>query len=326
MSTRLRLAIVLALVLTVGVVTWLVTTQATPEQSLSLAVLVDTGTETVRSLDRLGKLATEVTLGEEERIGAGIAAAIEAGGGDPEGAAADQRAVAAAYAGAVVAELQERGGPRRSGVQYRVKVLGTSEINAFAVAGGHLYITTAMLGLIESEAELAAVLGHEMAHVDLKHCIERIQYEHAAAKLGGEPLEAMVGIGAGLVSIGFADDLEREADRMGTIYAAHAGYHPQGGQLVFQRLLRLSGARPEARANVGAEVRGMLEDALEGYFRTHPKASERIAGYDRVFREQGFELDSGRYYVGRQNYADMQPRAARELDAEWVTGRIFPPR
>ena len=321
MRTRIRLGIVAGFLGLVGFLTWLIANHATPGQALSLSVLVDTGTEAVRTVDRIGKLATEMPLGEEVKVGDGIARDLEAGFSGWANAKAQEREQ---YVAMIAKILVEQGGLRRPGMPYVAKVMDSSEINAFAIPGGHVYITTGMLDHLKSEAELAAILGHEIAHVDLKHCIERIQYEHAARKLGGAPLEVMVGIGTQLATIGFSDDLEKEADRTGTLFAEKAGYHPQGGQVVFARLKALLGERDENRNTLGAEVTGMLGDALNDYFRTHPSSGERILAYDRVFREQGFDLDHHRYYVGSQNYADLKPRSSREYAYEWVEGRIYP--
>ena len=65
----------------------------------------------------------------------------------------------------------------RQDVEYSFHVVDSKAITAFALPGGHVAVTTGMLdGFLESEAELAVILGHEMAHVDRRHCIERYQY------------------------------------------------------------------------------------------------------------------------------------------------------
>src|SRR2546428_10733946 len=143
-----------------------------------------------------------------------------------------------------------------------------------------------MLALVESDAELAAIIGHEIAHVDLGHCIERIQYEEVARRLGGKPVATLVAIGAYFFSIGYADNEEADADRQGIIYAEKVGYHPQAGQLVFARLRDQLGEHEVRHHNIAGEVEDMVAGALEDYFSTHPPSSVRIDNYDRVFREQ----------------------------------------
>jgi predicted Zn-dependent protease len=192
--------------------------------------------------------------------------------------------------------------------------------------GGRIYVTKGMLDHLETEAELASVLGHEIAHVDLKHWFERIQYEYAARKIGGEPMGAMAAIGYELLQVGFSETLEYEADRMGTIYAGRARYHPQAGQLVFAGLRQFADGKKDLSETVGEEVADLLGDAFDDYFRTHPGGEGRIDACDRVFRRQGFDLDHTSYYVGRQNYLDLVPKTEKEHAAEWVAGLIYPAR
>ncbi len=293
--------------------------EATPEQPLTLAVLMDTGTETLRTVDRVGKLATGMPMEEEIMLGAKIAAQLLPADADAVDAL---RIRQEHYLTVLVRELVAQGGLKRPTMPYNVRVMVSQEINAFALPGGFLVVTSGMLEQAQTEAEIASVLGHEIAHVDLKHCVERLQYEQAARKLGGDPLAALVGLGTELMTIGFSDDLEKEADRVGTIYAVKAGYHPQGGQRLFVRLVALFGEHDAKRDNVVAEVGGMVGDALGGYFRTHPKGEERIEAWERLFREQGYFNDETRYYVGRQNYVERLTKVEKDVASEWATGRL----
>jgi predicted Zn-dependent protease len=311
------------MVVVVGVITWAVTEHTTPGQPPSLAVLVDGGTEAMRTVDRLGKLATQIPIAEEIAMGEQIAAKIELSFPDIGGARGFSLAELRPYVQAVVRELIKKGRLRRPEIPYRAEVLATDTVNAFAIPGGHVYITTGMLDLLESEAELAAIMGHEIAHVDLKHCIERLQYEVVARKIGGRPAEAMVSIGYLLLSVGFSDELEAEADRQGTLYAERTGYHPQAGQLVFARLREHFADNRQHRDSVDAEISGMLADALGDYFGTHPAGDERVASFERVFREHGIDVDSGRYYIGVKNLEELTPRTTRAWESEMVSGRIY---
>ena len=117
---------------------------------------------------------------------------------------------------------------RRRAIPFQFHVVETSEINAWAIAGGHIYITTSMLDMMQSEAELAAVFGHEIAHVDLKHCIEMLQFELLMRRVGFGDLSILVSIAEQLVSAGFSEIQERDADRLGLLLAAEAGYSPFG--------------------------------------------------------------------------------------------------
>ena len=72
---------------------------------------------------------------------------------------------------------------RRGAIRYHFAVVDSPEINAFALPGGRVFVTNGMLGFVQSDDELASVIGHEMAHVDLRHCIERYQVALKARKL-----------------------------------------------------------------------------------------------------------------------------------------------
>jgi predicted Zn-dependent protease len=325
MNGRLRWAATGSMVVGVVAISWVIAEHATPPQPLSLSVLVDGGTEAMRTVDRLGKIATRIPVAEEIEIGDRIAQQLEPVPADADvevrgGPLAD----AEAYLQAVVDTLAAAGGLRRPEIRYRAAILDTAVINAFAIPGGHVYITTGMLEFLENEAELAAIIGHEMAHVDLAHCIERLQYERLAEKIAGPPAEVLVSIGYRMFSIGYSDELEAEADRQGTLYAERAGYHPQAGQVLFDRLAARVGAGEE-RDSVGREIKGMVSDALSDYFGTHPRDRERIANFERTFAEQRFDLENRAYYLGRLNLDQMTCKRDREISGETVTGRIFDP-
>jgi len=325
MSGKTRWAAVGGMVATVAFISWVIAEHATPSQPLSLAVLIDGGTEALRTVDRIGKIATQIPIEEENEIGVQIAKQVEGSfggpGGDVRGHAFSD---ANAYVQEVVDTLVAAGGLRRPEIEYKAKILDAGIVNAFAIPGGRVYITTGMLDFLETEAELAAIMGHEMAHVDLKHCIERLQYERVAKKIAGPPAEIMVAIGYRMFSIGYSDELESEADRQGTVYSELAGYHPQAGQVLFDRLEK-ERARDDRRDSLGKEVGGMVSDALGDYFGTHPAGRERVAAFERTFREQRFDLENEIYYLGEQNLDLMVCKRDRELPGEAAVGRIFEP-
>jgi predicted Zn-dependent protease len=86
-------------------------------------------------------------------------------------------------------------------------------INAFALPGGHVYVGQGLLALMDSEDELAAVMGHEIEHIDHYHCAERVQREQALRKL---PFGELAAIPMELFEAGYSKDQEMEADREGT--------------------------------------------------------------------------------------------------------------
>jgi len=115
-------------------------------------------------------------------------------------------------------------------------VPGRYFINAFAVPGGHVYVGEGLLALMDSEDELAAVIGHEIEHIDHYHCAERVQQEQALRKI---PLGELVALPVEIFEAGYSKDQELEADREGTRLSVQAGYSPNGAIRMFETFQRL---------------------------------------------------------------------------------------
>lgn len=301
-----------------GAAAWLVARSEAPQQALSLGVLAGRGTEVVQGLDRVGKTLTRVPVAQEVEIGRALAREVEAHYPEPGAADAADLGRRQRFVAAVLAALVGGGDLRRPEIPYRVRVLDTGEANAYALPGGNVYITTSLLDLLESEAEVAAILGHEVAHVDLGHCIEAIQTRVHAERLGGLPLGELAALAEALWRTGFDAEQEAEADRRGVVHAASAGYDPAAGPAALRRLERLDAAPAGRRDRLEREIEGMIDDALDDYFRTHPRFPQRIARLELALREQRFD-DGRSYYVGRENRRRWIPRSERELPGELVS-------
>ena len=116
---------------------------------------------------------------------------------------------------------------------YRVTLLDSPSVNAFALPGGYLYVTRGLLALADDSAELAAVLAHEMAHVIADHGLARARREEAttvAARTAGlvmSTAEARIAMARDKVdAASFSRQQELEADQIGTVMMARAGYDP----------------------------------------------------------------------------------------------------
>ena len=167
----------------------------------------------------------------------------------------------------------------RPGLIYRFTVVDTPDVNAFALPGGYIYVARGLLAYLESEAELAAVLGHEIGHVAARHAVR--QYT-AATTVG--ILSAVI---AGTTGVQGAGDLARvistaivrgygrrhelEADRLGAIYLARAGYPPEA-MLAVLRVLKAQ----EAFEKKLAEEEGREPRVYHGLFATHPDNDARL--------------------------------------------------
>lgn len=178
----------------------------------------------------------------------------------------------------------------RPDLPWQFGVLDNENINAFAAPGGAIFITNGLLKKLQSESELAGVLGHEIAHVVQKHHINAMKsgamgeigkiglqaaFDNKLGKMGaGGQVARSLGVGemgAELVKQGmFVKPLDRgleyEADRMGVIIAARAGYDPYGLVAALQML--------QGQAT---------EDPLMGLlFKTHPTPGDRIQQLEQM--------------------------------------------
>jgi len=190
-------------------------------------------------------------------------------------------------------------------------------INAFALPGGHVYLGEGMLRLMDSEDELAAVLGHEIEHIDHYHCAERAQQEQALRKI---PLGGLFAIPVEVFEAGYSKDQELEADREGARLAVQAGYSANGAIRMFETFQRLY-EEYQARARTPQqEMSQVAQQTIEGYFRSHPFASERIAQIQRLAAEEHWPLHAERdlrvAYVFRSAEAAEALHAGRYTQAQ----------
>lgn len=122
----------------------------------------------------------------------------------------------------------------RAGLEFHFTVLNDPMINAFALPGGYIYITRGMLVHMNSESELAAVLGHEIAHVTEKHAQKSMTQSQlmkgvslvAAIATGTTGVYELSDMFGGVLLKGYSRSFELEADRVGAQYMAKAGYDP----------------------------------------------------------------------------------------------------
>lgn len=182
----------------------------------------------------------------------------------------------------------------RSNLVYRFSVMDSADVNAFALPGGYIYITRGLLAHLNSEAELAAVLGHEIGHVTARHAVR----QHSAATATGI-LGAVIASQAGFEGArditdvvgtamvrGYGREHELEADRLGAEYLARSGYDPQAmlrviGVLKAQEQFEQQLAKEEDRS----------PRTYHGVFSTHPDNDERLQTVVRAaerFKQNGW--------------------------------------
>lgn len=164
----------------------------------------------------------------------------------------------------------------RPNLPFTFVVLDTDGVNAFAAPGGFVHITRGALGLMASEAELAGVLAHEIAHVTEKHTIDAIK-KGKMIQMGAEEtfsnnaalFSQLVDKTTELVMAGFGRAEELEADKDGLVLASTVGYAPAGLPDFLTRLT--------ARNKAATEKQGL--------FASHPEMDERLAKIDKTIKD-----------------------------------------
>lgn len=194
-----------------------------------------------------------------------------------------------AYLAGLVQRLVTYAPPRP--YPYRIRVIETPILNAFAVGGGFLYVHSGLLARLENEAQLAFVLGHEIAHVAERHLPERIE---KSAGIGLLAQAGAVAAGGAMANelfrrsyetaitaavMGYSRETEEEADEEGLDYLARAGWDPREAARFFEILL---------------EDKGDPSPLVTFFYGSHPRLVSRIEHVsERVQQKYRDRLDDG---------------------------------
>ncbi len=180
----------------------------------------------------------------------------------------------------------------RADLPWRFGVIDSSDINAFAAPGGYVLLTRGLYQRLTSEAQLAGVLGHEIAHVVQKHQLKVMQKQalldagssFVKEKLGKNALtQRAVSTGAEISARNLDKSAEYEADSMGTVLAARAGYDAYGLAEVLQTL---ASAKPQ-------------DSQMALLFQTHPHPDDRLAQLSLMSGEQMDTVSGGKTLESR---------------------------
>lgn len=297
-----------ALVLSLLVAGAVLATRGTSDPQVSLASLVELWSDTLRDTDQIGMQLTRVSDAEEMRIGADLARGVADMGRED----ADAIRYVTGVAQPLLPHL------RRPGMRYQFHVIHSPQINAFALPGGQIFVMSGLLEFVESEAELAAVLGHEISHVDLRHCIERYQYEAKLKRAGAPELGWIVEMAHRLVTLGFSPQQELEADAQGERLIVESGYDPDAEAALFTRMKNKFHERSRVQASTPAgEVTQAAGEAIGAYFRTHPPSQERAARLHAMVARNRRALAGRQFYVGKENLRERVPKSSHAYAGEF---------
>jgi len=302
---RARLLFVLGLLALSAVV---VATMGNSSGRVNLSAAMQLWGEVFRDADDLGLQLTLVPARDEMELGKRIERAMLS--------ESHQQTSIDPYLDAVGNSLARN--VSRKGIAYKFHLVESPEVNAFAVPGGQVFVTTAMLAFVRSEAELAGVLGHEISHIDLRHCIGRYQYQLALERVGAGPVGEAVDLARLPLVVGYTKYQESEADEQGVTLALEAGYNPRAMVQMMTRLDRQSGdsAAPPAASGPVTEAADATAEALGAYLRSHPLGYERIDDLNKLIATDQSRLGPREVYEGVENYRERIPMSAHRYPGE----------
>jgi predicted Zn-dependent protease len=185
---------------------------------------------------------------------------------------------------------------KRNVYQYELEVIDRPDIlNAFALPGGKVYVYTGLLKYLDSEAALAGVLGHEIAHAERRHATQRMTNQYGTAMLislvlGQNPnqyVEIAANLFAGLSLLSNSRSAEDESDKFSIEYLKETRFYPGGVKFFFEKL------RDDGKVAAGGS------SGLETFLSTHPDPIARISTTDQRLRETNFPVFSYTNYAGQ---------------------------
>lgn len=184
----------------------------------------------------------------------------------------------------------------RPNLKFEIKVMDSPVVNAFAVPGGYLYITRGILAYLNSEAEMAGVMGHEIGHVTARHSAKQqskaqlAQIGLAAGSVfieGFDQYAGLAGNAVGLLFLKFGRDDESQADDLGVQYSTKVGYDSHQMADFFHVLDELSGGN-----------NGGLPDFLS----THPNPADRVVTVNKLTDKEEKKYPGQKFVINRDIY------------------------
>ncbi len=201
-----------------------------------------------------------------------------------------------AYLNKIINTLALNSGEAEPFNGYHVMILDSTEVNAFATSGGHIFITKGLLSTAKSEDEIAAALSHEMAHVQLKHSLKAIKTNrwtsagisvlNTAAQLSSAELASSMNSMVNdqistMVNNGYSQSQEFQADEKALTILSCAGYNPSA-------MIDLLNSLNAVQGSSGS-----------GMFKTHPTPEKRIAKASDALKSVSAPNDTSSYRKAR---------------------------
>jgi predicted Zn-dependent protease len=197
-------------------------------------------------------------------------------------------------------------------VPFTIRVIDASEVNAFALPGGFMYVNSGLLLATDEEAELAGVMAHEIAHVAARHAVRQMTRANFA-NIASIPLIfvgggigyaawSAAGIGVPMTFMKFSRGFEEEADYLGLQYMYKTGYDPQSFMSFFEKIQAKEKIKPGTMSKI---------------FASHPSIESRIA---KTQKQIDTKLPSSvQYVVTRSEFDEVRTRVAAVENRHRIT-------
>ncbi len=199
---------------------------------------------------------------------------------------------------------------------WRFAVIEDESFNAFAMPDGAVFVHTGLLKQVKNEAQLAAVLGHEIAHATHEHARKKYEKDQWLSLLGGllgpfaQGVAGDLGnLAMGLTMLGirgdYSRDREAQSDRVGLYYMAQAGYDPREAPRVWSEVAK-ENKRNEPLQRAAALANGQPFNLSSlPLFGSHPKARVRVKNLNRLIAQNYHDIDYRTLKVGEKEYMNV---------------------
>ena len=165
---------------------------------------------------------------------------------------------------------------KRTSESLNVYLVDRPEVNAFAHVGGHIYVYKGLVNKLKKEPELCFVLAHEVGHLELGHCKALVTYSARAKQVAGNVGE-LAQVAYSMVSVGYSEDCEYDADAWGAEAIEKLGYSKNDAI----KALNLVGGENQIdrtqKKSIPADPLNELAGQIDSHFQTHPEIEKRIA-------------------------------------------------
>lgn len=199
---------------------------------------------------------------------------------------------------------------------YRAFVLDYYFPNAFALPGGVILVTRGLLEAMDSEAEIASVLAHEVGHIERGHCLSAVKYELLLKKIDQQTLGTLADFAVNLLlRHSFSKTQEDQADEYAYAMILLSQYDPMAVGGAFRSLSTWSG---DSAAGAAGSA-----DILRDYFMTHPPLPLRIEKFSEMAGAWRQMHPEEKRYLGRSNLRARECLTKTVYEDEWVTGSAY---